>query len=183
MIDLDTRRNPLQELADLLVIPVSPQPSYIPVKKKEVTKVEVYPGYYGRHDQARPTASVNDKFELVMPLSTDIGRLFKFMVNVEKNLSNFDGQATILSHRRSCNPGFVTTMDIKGAGLSNIIKKLVNMSEVEKVEEDPLAIHNLPSPSNKPGGLLTSNVNHNKRIHISLKETDVTRQELVPMLA
>lgn len=183
MIDLDTRREPLQELADLLVIPVSPQPSYIPVKKREVTKVEVYPGYYGRYTQARCADSVNGKVELVVPLDTDISRLFKFMVNVEKKLSDFDGQATILSERRSCNPGFVITMEIKGAELSNIINKLANMTEVEKVEEDPSAIANLADIYNKPGGLLTSNINHNKRIHVSLKETDVTRQELVPVLA
>ena len=183
MIDLQTRPQPLQELSDLLAIPSAP-PSYIPKNKRvALTKVEVHPGYYGQYDQERPAASVSNKYELVMPLSTDIGRLFKFMVNVEEKLSDFGGQATILSHRRSPNPGFITTIEIRGAQLSDITNKLANMSEVEKVEEEPLAIANLPSSSSKPGGPLTSTTTHIKRIYLSLKETDTTRQELVPAFA
>ena len=182
MIATQTRPQPLQELSDLLAIP-SPPPSCIPAKKKEVTKVEIYPRYYGHYDQERLAASVNDKFELVMPLSTDTIMLFKFMVNVEEKLSDFGGQATILSHRRSPNPGFITTMEIKSADSASICNKLVNMSEVEKVEDEPLTIANLPSSSSKPGGPLTSTINHIKRIYLSLKETDTTRQELVPAFA
>ncbi|MFC2069930.1 hypothetical protein ACFLTB_01995 [Chloroflexota bacterium] len=176
MIDLQTRPQPLQELSDLLEIP-SPTSSYIPVKKREVTKVEINSEY------KCDVASASDKFELVMPLSTDTGMLFKFMVNAEKKLSDFDGQAIILSHRRSPNPGITTTVEVKGSGLSNIKNKLTDMSEVEKVEEEPLVIANPPSFSSKPEDPLTSALNHIKRIYLSLKQTDTIRQELVPVLA
>ena len=175
MLDLMTRPQPLRELSDLLAIP-SPPPSYIPVKKREVTKVEVHPGCYKNYAQERCADSVNDKFELVMPLNTDIGMLFKFMVNVEKKISDFDGQVTILKHRRSSNPGFITTVEIRGARLSNIINNLANMSEVEKVEAEPLAIANLPRFSSKPVSPPTSTANHIKRIYLSLKESSVTTQ-------
>ena len=96
MKDLRTIQ-PLQELADLLVI--SPEPSYIPLKKKKVTEVEVCPRNY---TPANRTGIVNEKVELVMPLGTDIGRLFGFTAAVEMKLSDHDGQATILSIRRFC---------------------------------------------------------------------------------
>ncbi len=179
MKDLRTIQ-PLQELADLLVIP--PDPSYIPLKKREVTEeLEVCPRNY---TPASRTGIVNEKVELAMPLGTDIGRLFGFTAAIEKELSNYDGQTTILSMRRICARGTVITMEIRDIELSNIMIKLANMSQVETAEEEPLAITLLPLASfpNNLGGQLTSGVRPSKKIQVILRETDTVRREAAAML-
>ncbi len=184
MIDLHTRRDPLQELVNLLVIPVPLQPLYIPVNKKGATKVEVYPGYYRRYAQVERVESVNEKVELVMPLDTDMGRLFGFTAAVERKLSGYDSRATILNIRRFCDRGTVITMEIKDTELSNIMIKLANMSQVETAGEEPLAITLLPLASfpNNLGGQLTSGVRPSKKIQVILRETDTVRREAAAIL-
>jgi hypothetical protein len=178
MKDLRTIQS-LQEFADLLVIP--PDPSYIPLKKRKVTKVEVYPRNY---IPANRTGIVNEKVELVIPLGADIGGLFGFTTAIEKELSDYDGQVTIRSIRRFCARGTVITMEIRDIELSNIIVKLANMSQVETAEEKPLTITLLPLASfpNNLGGQLTSGVRPNKKIQVILRETNMVRQEAAAML-
>jgi hypothetical protein len=178
MKDLRTIQ-PLQELADVIVIPT--EPSYIPLKEREVTKVEVYPRTY---IPVNRTGIVNEKVELVMPLGTDIGRIIGFTAAVEMKLSDYDGQASILSIRRFRDRGTVITVGIRDFELGNIMIKLANMSQVKTAGEEPLAITSLPPASfpNNLGGQLTSGIRPSKKIQLILRETDTVGREAAAML-
>ncbi|MFC1949466.1 hypothetical protein ACFLW0_04780 [Chloroflexota bacterium] len=188
MIDLQTSPKPLQELATLLAIP-SPPSSDIPKNKMEevLTKVVMHPAYYGNYHQESSADSLNKKIELIVPSDTDFGSLFRFIVNVDKEFKNDSGLSEItkmIPFRGQ--QGTVITIRTRDAEVSNTMTKLAHMFGVKKVEEEALVIADPPSFSNKDSDLLTSNINHNKKICVSLASltgTDITRRELVPVLA
>ena len=176
MKDLRTIQS-LQGLADLLLIPS--EPSYIPFKNRGATKVEVY----RRNDTLmRLTDSVNQTVDLVLPISTPISRVAIFMIEVGKILSNYNCHSSIASQHRFANRGFVISIDVPTSLLSNLVIQLANMADVVKVEEEPLAITVSPPFPNNPVALLASNIKPNKRIHVCLKDTDMTRYEPAIML-
>ncbi len=122
---------------------------------------------------------VEEAVELVVPPPVNAAQLLRFMCQLGEILH--DGFASIICTVGSWDRG--TTITIRSYSTpSSLLITLANMAEVEKIEEEPLARDIFPSFTKKLGLLPRSRISLSKRIHVTLKETDIARQELVTVL-
>ena len=73
----------------------------------------------------------------------------------------------------SWNQDTVITILLKPNRLPNLLDKLGNMPEVEKVEEEPLAKDAFSSFPKQLRALPSSRISPSKRVHVTLKETSM----------
>jgi len=122
------------------------------------------------------TAAIQEEaVELVVPPSTNIPWLLRFMVQLEKILHDNDSRGSMLSTVRSWDCGAVITVLLEPTQVSNLVIKLACMPDVEKVEEDWPATGAFSSFADRLRVLPTSSINPSKRFYLTLKEPDVAR--------
>jgi len=119
---------------------------------------------------------VEEAVELVVPPPANAAQLLRFMCQLEEKFhDNYDNYASIMRTVSSWNRGTVITILLEPNRLPNLLDKLGNMPEVEKVEEEPLARGASSSFPKKFGTLPWSSISPSKRIRVTLKETVMAR--------
>ena len=133
----------------------------------------------------KPLGLVDESVELVVLPRSSTSQLLRFMGQLDERLLDTDNYGSILRTAYSWDSSVVITILMESAKLSNLVIKLANMSEVETVEEEPLATGVFSSTIEKFRGLPASSIRPSKRIRVTLKESILARQEqeLVPVLA
>jgi len=121
-----------------------------------------------------------EAIELVVPPAANAARLLRFMCQLEERLS--DNHASIEHAAGSWDCGAVITILGGPTTLVNLLERLENMPEVEKVEEEPTAKGASYSFPKKFGGLPRSSIRPSKRIRVTLKESSMARQGLATVL-
>ncbi len=79
--------------------------------------------------------------------------------------------------------GTVSTISLGHSSLADLMDKLRNMPDVKKVNEEATAKDVFPTYLEKFGVPPRLNVSHGKRIQVTLKETSMTGQKLMSVLA
>lgn len=118
-----------------------------------------------------------EEVDLVVSLPAGAAQLSRFTGQVEKAL-----RARVMETVGSSDWGTTITVLLKPTLLANVIDKLGNICDVEKVEEEPPARGRFPSILDRFRALSRSRANLRRRILIALKETDMADQGLVAAL-
>ena len=151
---------------------------------KDITRVELARAirqvYRNSHSLKECGHLVEEAVELVIPAPANTAWLLRFMCHLEEILH--DDFASIICTVGSWDRGTVITIVPHSATLSSLLITLANMPEVEKVEEEPLERGTFSSFTKKFRLLPSLGINPSKRIRVTLKETDMAKQQLVTML-
>jgi len=166
--DLCRRTKASRELSDSLV------------RKNEPERTEVYWRNQSLGQRGDPGEV---EAELVIPRPNNADMLLRFMGKLEQTLHY--NYASIKRMVPSWDWSTVITILLWSPTLTNLLDKIGNMPDVEMVEEEPLGDGALSGFPRKFRLLPRSNISVSKRIRVTLKETDVARQEpeLIPVLA
>ncbi len=130
--------------------------------------------YLNSHPEKERDSLVEEVIELVVPPPANAAQLLRFMCRLTELLH--DGFASIICTVGSWDRGTTITIRSQPTMPSNLVIELANMSEVEKVEEEPMTKGILPGFTKKFERLLSLGINPSKRLHITLKETDTDNQ-------
>ena len=130
----------------------------------------------------KPVGFVDESVGLVVLPCGNAHQLLRFMVQLYERLHDHDNYGSIVRGACSSDGSTAITILLQPAKLGNLVIKLANLPEVEKVEEEPLAGDAFDSFPKNVGGLLTSGISPSKRFCITLKETSMTRPELATVL-
>ena len=133
----------------------------------------------------KPVGFGSESFELGILWCDDASRLLRFMGQLDGMLHDSDSYGDILRIAYTCGRDTIVTIQMQPTKFSNLMLKMAIMPGVERVAKGPLATGTLAIIPQKSGAQLLSGINLSKRVRISLKETEVARQEpeLVPVLA
>ena len=133
----------------------------------------------------KPVGFGSESFELVILWCDDASRLLRFMGQLDGMLHDSDSYGDILRIAHTCGRDTIVTIQIQPTKFSNLMLKMAIMPGVERVAKGPLATGTLAILPQKSGAQLLSGISFSKRVRVSLKETEVARQEpeLVPVLA
>lgn len=142
---------------------------------KDVTRVELAQTI--RQVYSNRPLVVKEAVELVIPPLDNATQLLRFMCHLEKTLHDNSASIVWAVFPKDCDT--VITTQLQPTTFSTLLINLANMSEVEKVEEEPLAegaFSNLPK---RLRFLLNSGISTHKRVvRVTLKETGIA-QEIV----
>jgi DNA-binding NarL/FixJ family response regulator len=134
--------------------------------------------YWNRRSLEKRNRLSEEVVELVIPPTTNANQLLRFMCQLEEIFH--DDLASIICTAGSWNRRTtITILPHCATTPSTLVITLANMPEVEKVEEQPVAKGVLSSLTQKFGVLPRSSISPSKRIRVTLKETDIARQESV----
>jgi len=133
----------------------------------------------------RPLGLLNEAVELVVLPRDGTSQLLRFMGQLDERLLDPDNYGTILRTAYSWDGSVAIAILMEPTKLSNLVIKLAILPEVEKVEDELSARSIFSSTTKKFRGLPASSIRPSKRIHVTLKEPVLARQEpeLVPVLA
>ena len=133
----------------------------------------------------KPVGFGSESFELVISWCSDASRLLRFMGQLDGMLHDSDSYGDILRIAHTCGRDTIVTIQMQPTKFSNLMLKMAIMPGVERVAEGPWTTDDLAIIPQKSGAQLLAGISLSKRIHVSLKETEVARQEpeLVPVLA
>ncbi len=133
----------------------------------------------------KPMGFGSESFELVILSCGDAFRLLRFMGQLDGMLHDSDSYGDILRIAHTCGRDAIVTIQMQPAKFSNLMLKMAIMPGVERVAEEPWATGALAIIPQKSGAQLLSSISLSKRIHVTLKEPILARQEqeLVPALA
>jgi len=136
--------------------------------------------YRDTHSSKECYGLVEEAVELLIPPPVNATQIMRFMCQLAEILTeNF---ASIICTVGSWDRGTVITIRQQPNTSSSLLFQLANMPEVEKVEEKPLARSVFPSFTKKVRFLPRLGINPGKRLHVTLKEADAVRQDLVTMV-
>lgn len=118
---------------------------------------------------------VEKAIELVVSPAAKAARLLRFMCQLEEGLNDNDSYdcACIMHTVGSWDRGSIITLSLGNNPLENFLEGLANMTDVEKIEEEPLAEDAFSSYPKKFGTLPGSSISSSKRVRVTLKETDM----------
>ena len=133
----------------------------------------------------KPVGFGSESFELGILWCGDASRLLRFMGQLDGMLHDSDSYGDILRIAHTCGRDTIVTIQMQPTKFSNLMLKMAIMPGVERVAKGPLATGTLAIIPQKSGAQLLSGISLSKRVRVSLKETEVARQEpeLVPVLA
>ena len=161
MKELVGRTQALRELSDSLA------------EKNELKKMQVY---WRNQPVGNLAGLVEEAVDLVISPADNAARLFRFIGQLEGTLH--DRQVGIKHMAPSWDWGTVITILPRSRTLADLIDKLDNMTDVEKVEAEPLAGSAISTFPKRFGFLTRLGISPSKRIHVTLKQTSIARQEL-----
>ncbi len=151
---------------------------------KDITRAELTQAirqvYRNRHSVEEFASLMEEVVELVIPPPANAVWLLRFMCHMGEILH--DDFASIICTVGSWDRDTVITIQPQPTTSASLPILLANIPEVEKVEEESLARGIFSSFPRKLGLLPMLGINLSKRIHITLKEPDMTRQELANVL-
>ena len=181
MKKIDRKTQALRELIDTLDI----------IDSKELSEPETKDRRENREVSwrsrlpVRPLGLLNEAVELVVLPYDGTSQLLRFMGQLDTTLLDADNYGTILRTAYSWDGSVAITILMEPTKLSNLAIKLAILPEVEKVEDELSARSIFSSTTEKFRGLPASSIRPSKRIHVTLKESILARQEpeLVPVLA
>ena len=180
------KKSNLQQLADALDLmdpkDLSDQSDTTPIIKNKRENRELC---WRSRAPVKPVGFGSESFELVVLPCGDATRLLRFMGQLDGMLHDPDSYGDILRTAHTWDRGTVVTIQMQPTKLSNLAIKLAILPEVEKVEDELSARSIFSSTTKKFRGLPASSIRPSKRIHVTLKEPILARQEpeLVPVLA
>lgn len=152
---------------------------------KDITRAELTQAirqvYRNRHSIEEFASLIEEVVELVIPPPANAARLLRFMCHLGEVLQ--EDFASIICTVGSWDHDTVITIRPQSTTSTSLPIVLANIPEVEKVEEESPARSIISSPPKKFGLLPRLGINPSKRIHITLKETDITRQELTSVMS
>ena len=133
----------------------------------------------------KPVGFGSESFELVILWCSDASRLLRFMGQLDGMLHDPDSYGDILRIAHTCGRDAIVTIQMQPAKFSNLMLKMAIMPGVERLTKEPCATGTLAILPQKSGAQLLSGIGLSKRVHITLKEPILARQEqeLVPALA
>lgn len=157
------------------------------VTKKDIKGAELAQAirevYWSKQSPDYREDSAEEAVELVVPPPTNATRLLRFMCQLEESFHyNRDNYAYITHSVGSWNRGTVITILLQPSRLTSLLDKLGNITEVEKVEEEPVAKGAVSSLPKEFGVLPRSSISPSKRIRVTLKETSMASQKPVVVL-
>ena len=151
------------------------------IKSKRINR-EIY---WRSQSAVKPIGLDSESFELAILSCGDVSSLLRFMGQLDGMLNDPDSYGDILrtAHTRDC--GTIVTIQMQPAKIGNLMLKFANLPEVEKVEQEPVAIGVSSGSAGESARLPISSSEPDKRIYITLKEADFVMREqvLVPVLA
>ena len=133
----------------------------------------------------KPVSFGSESFELGIPSCNDASRLLRFMGQLDGMLHDSDSYGDILRIAHTCGRDTIITIQMQPAKFSNLMLKMAIMPGVERLAKEPWTTGTLTIIPQKSEAQLLSGISLSKRIHITLKEPILARQEqeLVPALA
>lgn len=120
-----------------------------------------------------------EAIELIIPPSTNSSLLLSFIYLLEKRLCDPFTHVSIMHIIGSWDWGTIITLSLSSNQSVNLLEKLENLPEVERVEQKPLIRGTHPVLPKKFGTLPKPRISPNKIIHITLKETNISTQEFL----
>ena len=151
---------------------------------KNITRVElaqvIRKVYWSKQSPEGCEGLVKEAVELVVPPPANAAQLLRFMCWLEERLNDNDNHnhASIAQTIGSWDWGAVITILVRPSALVNLLERLENMPEVERVDEEPVAKGVFSSFPKKFGAMWRSSIRSSKRIRVTLKETDTASQGL-----
>jgi len=148
---------------------------------KDITSAELAQAirevYWSKQSPENHGGFVEEAVELVVPPSANAAKLLSFMCQLEERLNDNHDYTSIMHTVGTWDWGTVITVSVRPTALSSLLDQLGNMPEVEKVEEEPLARGAFSSFPKKFGALPRLRISPSKRFRVTLKETDMARQD------
>ena len=145
-------------------------------KEDEMEKSKVY--WRGQSKGGYMDSSIR-KVELITPTSTEVPKLFRFAIQLNRKLRRGDSYGSLVRTVPSQSCGTVFEILISPFMLNRFLDKLNSMPEVERVDEDPNE-GILPDRPRKFGVLLRKALPPQVDLQ-NLKATDMAEQGLVAM--
>jgi len=148
--------------------------------KKDITCAELAQAirevYRSKQSPGDRESFVEEAVELVIPPppEAEAAQLLRFLCQVEDILN--DNYNSIQQVIGSWDWGTVITILVQPSALLNLLERLQNTPEVEKVEEESPARGAFSSFPKKFGALPKLRISSSKRFRVTLKETDMARQ-------
>lgn len=136
--------------------------------------------YRNSHSLKERDGCVEEMVELVIPPPANATQLLRFMCQLGGMLH--DDFGSIISTVGSWNSSTVITVRTSSTTPADLLIQLANMPEVEKVEEQPLPRDTFPSLTKNFRLRPRLRISLSKRLRVTLKETEVAKQELAPVL-
>ena len=180
--DLGRKTSALRELTDLLDITSSDELMASLETKNRRENREVC---WRSRLPVKPLGLLDESVDLVVLPRGNTSHLLRFMGQLDERLLDVDNYGSILRTAYSSDGSIVITILMEPGKLSNLVIKLVIMSEVEKVEEELPERGIFASTTGKSRGLPAVSTRPSKRIYATLQEPILARQEpeLVPVSA
>ena len=136
--------------------------------------------YRDRHSSKECNGLVEESVELVIPSLAEASWMLRFMCQLGEILH--EKADSIICTVGSWDCDTIITVHPESITPSNLLITLANMPEVEKVEEESLPKSILSSFSRKFGALSRLRINPTRRLRVTLRETDVVKQEFTTVL-
>lgn len=123
--------------------------------------------YQSKQSQGGREVFVEETVELVVPPPTNAAQLLRFTSQMDEVLK--DAYASISQMIGTWDLGTVITVSLGYSSLSDLLDKLNDMPDVEKVEEGPIAKDTFPGDRKIIGAVLKPRISPSKRIFVTLK--------------
>ncbi len=153
---------------------------------KDITRAELVQAirdvYWSKQSLDNREDFVEEVVELVVPPPANAASLLRLMFQLEERLNDVYDHVSIMRMIGSWDWGTVITISLGLSSFADLSEKLNRMPDVEKVKEVPIARSTFASYLKKFGVLPRPSISPSKRIQVTLKETDMARQELVSVL-
>ena len=136
----------------------------------------------GKQDAESQTLQVlkeKDSIELTVPPCTNATQLSRFMCWLEEIFYSNYHSAGIMRTVGSFNQETLITFLLGTSSAADILDKIREMPEVEKVEEEPLVSGVFSRFHTRFARFSTSSISSSRRFRLTLKENSLARQELV----
>lgn len=172
MKEVDRRTQVLTELSGSLGF------SDMVVKTNELKKTRPY-----WRNQAPGDHRVLDEeaVDVVIPPHGNVAMQFRFIIQLEKILDDYNSHGNIIRMVPSSCRGTVMTVSIKLSKLNSLLDKLGDLPEVEKAEEIENELSGqpvVPIFSKRFEFLTRSGIKPSKRVRVTLKESDRAESSL-----
>lgn len=125
---------------------------------------------------------VDESVELVIPPRGDAHQLWSLVGQLDDRLHEDDSYGSVMRTAYSVDSGTTITVAMQHHKFSNLVIKLANMREVEKVEEEPHARGAICSFPDKPRVLQGVSLTPTKSIRVILAEANRARRERAMLL-
>ena len=134
--------------------------------------------YYGKDGKRKLTLSEpRDIVDVTFPACNDSNRLFKLISQIESILRENNSYGSIMRTNYLIDGGMTIGLFMMPSKVSNLVMKLANMAEVERVEENLQSDDFHSTLPNRYKSIPLSNVGSSRSVRVTLKDSELVGQK------